>query len=119
MTFEGISTNFNYLEACLRAYVDGQKEPIFLSSGTEDYFLGTYYFNAGLYHNPVAGLTHGDPDRPGSSFRFSAYRFHEDDPIPFRDGLRLGWRNGEELSGHRFGDPKPTTLTSYVWTYEW
>ena len=29
------------------------------------------------------------------------------------------WRNGEELGGHRFGDPKPTTLTSYAWAYEW
>jgi hypothetical protein len=119
VTFEAISTNFNYLEACLRAYPDGRKDPIWISSGTEDYFLGTYYFNAGLYHNPLAGLTHADPDKPGSAFRFSAYRFHEDDPIPFQDGLRLTWRNGEQLEGHRFGDPKETTLTSYVWAYEW
>ena len=119
VTFEAVSTNFNYLEACLRAYPNGRKDPVWLSSGTEDYFLGTYYFNAGLYHNPVAGLTHGDPDRPGSPFRFSAYRFHEDDPVPFQDGLRLVWRNGEEIDGHTFGDPRPTTFTSYVWTYEW
>lgn len=119
VTFEAQSENFNYLEACLRAYPDGRKDPIWISSGTEDYFLGTYYFNGGLYHNPVAGLTHADPDKPGSPFRFSAYRFHEDDPIPFADGLRLVWRNGEELDGHRFGDPKATTLTSYVWAYEW
>jgi hypothetical protein len=119
VTFEGSSTNFNYLEACLRAYPDGRKDPIWLSSGTEDYFLGTYYFNGGPYHNPVAGLTHCDPDKPGSAYRFSAYRFHEDDPIPFHEGLRLVWRNGEELAGHRFGDPKSTMLTSYVWAYEW
>ena len=24
-----------------------------MSSGTEDYFLGTYYFNRGAYHNPL------------------------------------------------------------------
>jgi hypothetical protein len=119
VAFAAKSANFNYLEACLRAYPDGRQEPIFLSSGTEDYFLGTYYFNAGPYHLPVAGLTHLDADQPGSQFRFSAYRFHDDDPIPFQDGLRLVWRNGEELRGHRFGDPKPSTLTSYVWTYEW
>ena len=119
VSFAAASGNFNYLEGCLRAYPGGRKEPVFLSSGTEDYFLGTYYFNAGLYHLPVAGLTHIDPDRAGSPFRFSAYRFHEDDPVPFQDGLRLVWRNGEELGGHKFGDPKPTTLTSYVWDYEW
>jgi hypothetical protein len=119
VTFAAESGNYNYLEACLRAFPNGRKEPIFLSSGTEDYFLGTYYFNAGQYHLPVAGATHLDPDKAGSQFRFSAYRFHEDDPIPFQRGLRLVWRNGEELGGHKFGDPKPTTLTSYVWAYEW
>jgi hypothetical protein len=86
---------------------------------TEDYFLGSYYFNAGLYHLPVAGLTHLDSDKPGSLYRFSAYRFHEDDPIPFQHGLRLVWRNGEELGAHRFGNPQPTSITSYVWVYEW
>ncbi len=119
VTMAAQSGNFNYLEACLRAYPNGRKDPVWISSGTEDYFLGTYYFNAGKYHLPVAGLTHMDPDKPGSAFRFSAYRFHEDDPIPFQRGLRLTWRNGEEIGGHKFGDPKPTTLTSYVWAYEW
>jgi hypothetical protein len=55
----------------------------------------------------------------GEPLRFAAYRVHEDDPIPFRSGLRLVWRNGKELRGHRFGDPKATTLTSYAWAYEW
>jgi hypothetical protein len=31
----------------------------------------------------------------------------------------LVWWNGEDLGGHMFGDTKPTTLTSYVWAYEW
>ena len=34
------------------------KLKILLSSGTEDYFLGTYYFNRGGYENAVAGMTH-------------------------------------------------------------
>jgi Protein of unknown function (DUF2961) len=119
VTLAAASGNFNYLESCLRAFPNGRKDPLWLSSGTEDYFLGTYYFNAGPYHLPLSGLTHMDPDKNGSLFRFSAYRFHEDDPIPFQTGLRLVWRNGEELRGHRFGDPKPTAVTSYVWVYEW
>jgi len=110
------SENLNFLEAILRAYLDGAKEPLLLSSGTEDYFLGTYYFNRGMYHNPVAGLTHIDP----KNNTFSAYRFHEEDPIVFGKGLRLGWRNGEaKPDGPAYGDPKPSTVTSYVWVYEW
>ncbi|MDQ1256469.1 MAG: hypothetical protein QG656_1065 [Candidatus Hydrogenedentes bacterium] len=110
------SGNLNFLEAILRAYLDGASEPLPLSSGTEDYFLGTYYFNRGQYHFPEAGLTHLDT----KDNTFSAYRFHEQDPIVFQKGLRLTWRNGEaRLSGHVFGDPKSSQVRSYVWLYEW
>jgi hypothetical protein len=49
MTAEGLDDTpdrINYLEACMRAYLDGSKKPLMLSSGLEDYFLGTYYFLA-------------------------------------------------------------------------
>ena len=110
------SENLNFLEAIVRAYIDGADEPLLLSSGTENYFLGTYYFNRGMYHHPEAGLTH--IDRKANTF--SAYRFHEEDPIVFQKSLRFVWRNGEACEdGRPFGDPKPSTFTSYVWVYEW
>jgi len=31
---------------------------LWLSSGLEDYFLGTHHFPTGRYHTPIAGLTH-------------------------------------------------------------
>jgi hypothetical protein len=43
-----------------------------LSSGTEDYFLGTYYFNRGGYHNALAGCTHLKSTARG--WEFSGYR---------------------------------------------
>jgi hypothetical protein len=110
------SGNLNFLEACMRAYLNGAKSPLLLSSGTEDYFLGTYYFNRGTYHYPMAGVTHLDT----KTNTFSAYRFHEQDPIIFRNGLRLVWRNGEAWEdGKPFGDPKASTVTTYAWVYEW
>jgi len=114
------SANFSYLEGMLRAYLDGASEPLMLSSGTEDYFLGTYYFNRGLYHLPLAGLTHKVQD-PKGNCSFSAYRLHDDDPIFFHQGLRLQWRNGEEKDGKIYGDERPrqSHTTSYVWIYEW
>ena len=33
VTCRGISPDFNYLEACFRAYIDGSDTPQFLSSG--------------------------------------------------------------------------------------
>ncbi|MDQ2799739.1 MAG: DUF2961 domain-containing protein [Armatimonadota bacterium] len=115
VTLAGQSDNFNYLEAMMRAYIDGAQTPMFLSSGLEDYFLGTYYFNRGRYYTPVAGLTHLDE----ADHSFSAYRFHDDDPIFFAHGLRLTCRCGEQVGDHVFGDPHATTYTSYVWVYEW
>lgn len=111
---------FNYLEAIMRAYIDGADEPLMLSSGLEDYFLGTYYFQRGKYHNPIAGLTHID----GANRSFSAYRFHDDDPLFFSRGLRLTCRCGEKTGDKQFGpgDPsnlKATVYTTYTWVYEW
>jgi hypothetical protein len=115
VTLAARSESFSFLEACMRAYLDGAEQALLLSSGLEDYFLGTYYFNRGKYHTPVAGLTHLD----GKDHSFSAYRFHDDDPVLFQKGLRLTCRCGEEVDGKALGDPKATTYTSYVWVYEW
>ena len=99
----------------MRAYIGGAKEPLMLSSGLEDYFLGTYYFNRGRYATPVAGLTHFDPAKN----EFSAYRFHEDDPVFFHNGLRLTCRCGEKIGDKVFHNPPSATYTTYVWLYEW
>ena len=117
VTIAAKSTNFCFLESCVRAYPGGSKSPLMLSSGLEDYFLGTYYFNRGKYYTPVAGLTHLVPGK-----EFSGYRFHERDPVFFQNGLRLTIRDGEQIAGKTFG-PKPgpadTVYTTYVWVYEW
>jgi hypothetical protein len=107
--------DISYLEGCIRAYLDGEQKPLFLSSGLEDYFLGTYYFNRGRYANELAGLTHLDPVNNS----FSAYRFHDDDPVFFQQGLRLTCRCGEELNGSMLHNPPETRFTTYAWVYQW
>jgi hypothetical protein len=107
--------DLSFMEACMRAYIGGAKEPLMLSSGLEDYFLGTYYFDKGRYANPIAGVTHFDKNEN----EFSAYRFHEDDPVFFQNGLRLTCRCGEKIGDKVFGDPPDTRYTAYVWLYQW
>jgi len=112
------STNLEFLEGQMRAYMGNSTQPQFLSSGLEDYFLGTYYFNRGLYYLPQAGLTHKDE----SNNSFSAYRFHDEDPLVFSDGIRLACRCGERRGEKTFGttgNPRRTTYTTYTWVYEW
>ena len=115
VTIAGKSGAFCFMESCVRAYMGGAKTPLLLSSGLEDYFLGTYDFNRGRYYTPIAGVTHLVPDS-----EFSAYRFHETDPVFFNSGLRLTLRDGEESHGKVFGcTPQDTVFTTYVWVYEW
>lgn len=108
-------TDWSYMEGCMRAYIGEAKKPLMLSSGLEDFFLGTYYFNKGRYYTPVAGLTHYDP----VNHAFSAYRFFDDDPIFFDHGLRLTARCGEKVDGQVVGNPPKTEYTTYVWLYQW
>ncbi len=119
VTLSAKSEKLTYLEACLRAYIDGAKEPQYISSGTEDYFLGTWYFNRGIYHNALGGCTHIN-EKDGT---FSGYRFHEEDPIFFQKGLRYVWRNGETKfwtkEDTKAWDTRETVLYSYAWVYEW
>ncbi len=111
------SPNWNFMEGCIRAYFDGAKRPELLSSGLEDYFCGTYYFASGRFYTAVSGLTH--KAKLGNAHQFSAYRFHDSDPVFFQNGLRLTARCGEEMDGFVFGDPQATTYTTYAWAYEW
>lgn len=112
-----------YLEACIRAYLEGGDTPILISSGLEDYFLGTYYFDTGRFYNDIAGLTHFDQGKK----QFSAYRIHDDDPIFFSKGLRLTCRNWEKIHGERekegpanaYGSPQRVRYTTYTWVYVW
>jgi len=114
------STNLTFLEACMRAYLGTEKTPLMLSSGLEDYFLGTYYFDTGIFHADIAGLTHFNKQEA----TFSAYRFHDDDPVFFHDGLRLTCRCGETEHGDTEGqkaymNPEKTRFTTYAWVYQW
>jgi hypothetical protein len=108
-------TCLSFLEAIMRAYIDGDRMATQLSSGLEDYFLGTYYFNGGRYANGLAGLTHFD----AKDKSFSAYRFHDEDPVVFKRGLRLTCRCGEQVNGKTIGNPPETRYTTYTWVYHW
>jgi hypothetical protein len=86
------SSLFIYLEACMRLYVDGSAVPLFLSSGTEDYFNSAMYFDGGPFRFENSGLTYKNE----ATSSMSAYRIHERDPMLFTKGMQLVWRNSED-----------------------
>lgn len=99
-----------------------------LSTGTEDYFDSAWYFNAGEFRLPVSGFTHYETPT-NTSVNWSAYRFHQMDPLAFDDGFAYVWRNGDandpagmkcnmQVGGNVVGSPTLSSVTAYVWVYE-
>ena len=88
--------SFLYLEACLRLIVDERSDddPIFLSSGAEDYFLSASYFDEGMFKTPEAGVTFFD--RHGT---VGAYKTHDRDSVVWQNRMKLVFRNCETTSG--------------------
>ena len=122
---------YEFLEGCMRAYDNTSSDPWLLSSGTEDYFLGTFYFDKGQYFLPLAGVTSLCPQPKdgaprGNSFgcvpipgviQFSAYRVHGgEDPLLFENGMAMAWRNGEPGHGGASG---VVNATAFALVYEW
>lgn len=72
-------------------------------------------------------------DLRGNVTEWSAYRFHEMDPLRFSDGFRLQWRCGDLSAaspngGHKcfslteggvIGTPVCENVKSYGWVYVW
>ena len=136
VTLAANSSDFTYLEACMRVKIDGG-DVMYLSSGTEDFFLSAYYFNAGVFHMDNSGLTSFE-----GKGTLSAYKFFENDPVLFTKSVELIWRCGEVVRS-AYGCPydffppgqepftstekappkkeqyADTTVTTYTWVYEW
>ncbi|KAH3765899.1 DUF2961 domain-containing protein [Pelomyxa schiedti] len=128
-TLQVDSGNLNFLEGCYHMFTNDEDWPgTVLSTGTEDYYDSGWYFNAGEFHLPVAGYTHYAES--GGRIYFSAYRFHEMDPLMFSNGMRFVWRNGDtydaagvkcmmEEGGIWAGSPTSSNVVSYSWVYTW
>jgi hypothetical protein len=96
-------------EGEIKFYLDGDDEfPTICGTGTEDYFGGAWAFTVGgryaEYSTPYLGMPQVlEPDgHMASQPRFGLYRWHVQDPIRFRDDLRvtiqaLGFK--QELAG--------------------
>ena len=79
-------------------WVDGEPKPSIHGTGTEDYFGGAWGFRR-EYNMPHHGVSYLEkvPERKAwQAGRFTMYRFHERDPIPFRKSLRMAIERGHE-----------------------
>jgi len=108
--FQSNSSDYNFLEACVRFYPNGASSPIFLSSGTEDYFLSASYFDEGMFKTPQSGVTYKAD--PGA---VAMYKIHESrDFLLWHKGMTMTWRNMEDDScPYQWPWPPKTRGTEY------
>lgn len=105
----GVNSRGWWGEGEIKFYMDGDTDfPTIAGTGTEDYFGGAWNFEHplgqyGSYSTPYLGLPQVIiPDGLYmSQQRFGMYRWHIQDPIRFKDDLRvtiqaLGWRSKYE-----------------------
>ena len=79
-----------FLEGDERVFVDGERVPSIIGTGTEDYFSSGWYFDTG----PYSSLYHGLTIKDSLTGRISAYRWHILDAIPFTRHLRFDIEHG-------------------------
>ena len=105
----GVNNNGWWGEGEVKFYLDDDVHPTIATTGTEDYFCGSYNFDASPNHQagytafttPYAGLP--QVIRPSGDYRaqmrFGMYRWHITDPVRFEKNIKvdiqaLGWRSG-------------------------
>ncbi len=91
LSMQPVSGNhFGYLEGDERIFVDGEPSPGIIGTGTEDYFSSGWYYITGEYSAPYHGVTVKDEERG----RINSYRWHIEDPIPFKKSFRFEIEHG-------------------------
>ena len=125
----GVNNNGWWGEGEIKFYMDGDDRwPTICGTGTEDYFGGAWNFEHpqgqyGTFSTPFLGLPQVImPDGLYRSHqRFGMYRWHVQDPIRFKQDLRvtiqaLGWRSA--LEGKRRYLPLQDDIASTAFWYQ-
>ncbi len=73
-------------------FIDGEKKPSIIGTGSEDYFLGAWDFGGTAFSYPLYGAPVVGVELAGG--RSSVYRFHLDAPIPFAKSFKATMEHG-------------------------
>ena len=83
-------SSLSYLEGDERIFIDGEVLPSIIGTGTEDYFSSGWYYDTGEYGAPYHGVTVKDE----INGKINTYRWHIEDPIPFKKSLKFQIEHG-------------------------
>lgn len=108
----GAGHNFKYLEGDYRIYYGGSSSASYRSSGTEDFYHSSWYFQEGYFQDP------GDEcfvEKHDDEYTVSVSRFFPLSRAPYhKDGVKLTWAVGESA----VPDPGNTYTRWISWYYK-
>lgn len=110
-TAAGGGNNFKYLEGDHRIYYGGNSIPAYRSSGAEDFYHSSWYFQEGLFDNMDECLVLKNE----TSKRIAASRFFSLEKAPYHeDGIKFTWQVGEPA----MPDPCEPYVRWITWYYQ-
>ncbi len=85
-----------YLEGDERFYSDNMRTPTWYGTGSEDFYEGGWYFNEGVFSNPMNGqVSYRSSGKYAPYIESDAtYRLLIGDSVPFQRGLAIGFEPG-------------------------
>jgi hypothetical protein len=110
-TASGGGNNFYYLEGDHRIYYDGSGTPSYRSSGSEDFYHSSWYFQEGLFDQMDECLVL----KNNTNYNLAASRFFPLYRAPYgQEGIKFTWQVGEPAM------PNPgNTYTRWIaWYYQ-
>ena len=77
-------------------FIDGEREPSLIGTGTEDYFCAAWGYPGGHNSMPYHGISLAGPtDGPAPySGKWTMYRYHIEDPVMFTKSIKVTIENG-------------------------
>jgi len=135
-----VQSSSAYQEGCVQATLDGSHQ--WISSGFEDYFLGSYFHTMPNMELGLAGfrLTNSTTCKGDMPNSLAAYRIHSPDPLLFTKSLLFQWQptsdhtdqcnykwppttppsiHGSDRTREQGSDSPPPTNPVHVQTYAW
>ena len=108
------NTNWSFLEGNVEIWVDGEK--LIEYTGTEDAFLGSFYYGDVKWQADFGGMTKQHTRTDDTPYyQCCFYRFYRDEPLVFDNSIKITWQNGE--SGRGSPGDLVNAVYSEVWYY--
>jgi hypothetical protein len=77
-------------------YIDGEKMPSIVGTGTEDYFCAAWGYPGGHNSMPYHGISLAGPMHPPDEYsgKWTMYRYHVQDPVMFEKSIKVTIEHG-------------------------